>query len=104
MKNIPLFVIKIEQKDNYTFSIQWNDGSVQDFRLCDLQRMCPCARCADENTGKPLLDPQSISDDVKAVFIRNVGRYGLRIQFTTGCSMGIFSFDRLHQMKRIKHA
>lgn len=95
-----LFVRKIWQKDNHTFSIQWNDGVIQDFRLCDLQRSCPCAHCSDEITGKPLLDSKIIPDDVKAVFIRSIGRYGLRIQFTSGCSTGIYSFDRLRKMKR----
>lgn len=97
--NTPLFVRQIWQKDNYTFSIQWNDGLTQDFRLCDLQRNCPCAHCADEITGRCLLDPKTVSDDVKAIAIRSIGRYGLRIQFTSGCSTGIYSFDRLRKMK-----
>jgi DUF971 family protein len=93
--NQVLFVRQICQKDNYTFSIQWNDGLIQDFRLCDLQRNCPCAHCTDEMTGQRLVDPKTVSDDVKAIVIRSVGRYGLRIQFTSGCSTGIYSFDRL---------
>lgn len=97
--SIPLFVSQIWQKDNYTFSIKWDDGRVQDFRLCDLQRHCPCASCIDEVTGKRLLDPQMVSDDVRAIIIRSVGRYGLKVQFTSGCSHGIYSFDRLRQMK-----
>ena len=92
------YPVKIWQKNNVFFSIEWSDGKVQDFRLSDMQRNCPCANCADEITGKPLLDPQSVSDDVRAVVIRSVGRYGLRIQFTSGCSMGIFGFDRLKKI------
>lgn len=95
-----LFVTQIWQKNNHIFSIQWNDGLVQDFRLCDLQRNCPCAHCADEITGQRLLDPQTVSDDVRAVVIRSVGRYGLRIHFTSGCSTGIYSFDRLRKMAK----
>ena len=95
-----LFVTQIWQKNNHIFSIQWNDGLVQDFRLCDLQRNCPCAHCADEITGQRLLDPRTVSDDVRAVVIRSVGRYGLRIQFTSGCSTGIYSFDRLRKMAK----
>lgn len=98
MSNPSTCVSKIWQKNDYTFSIQWGDGAVQDFRLSDLQRNCPCARCSDENTGKPLLDPHSVPDDVRATVIRSVGRYGLRIQFTSGCSTGIFSFERLRNL------
>jgi DUF971 family protein len=94
-----LFVSKIWQKNNTTFSIEWNDGEIQDFRLCELQRVCPCANCVDEVTGQPLLDPQTVSDDVRAVVIRSIGCYGLQVQFTAGCSKGIYSFDRLRRMK-----
>jgi DUF971 family protein len=96
--NTPLFVRQIWQKDNYTFSIEWNDGHTQDFRLCDLQRNCPCAHCTDEMTGKRLVNPNNVPDHVKAIVIRSIGRYGLRIQYTSGCSMGIYSFDRLRKM------
>ncbi len=95
----PLFVRQIWQKNNDTFSIEWNDGHIQNFRLCDLQRQCPCAHCTDEITGKRLVDPKTVPHDVRAVVIRSVGRYGLRIQFTSGCSTGIYSFDRLRNMK-----
>lgn len=92
-----LFICQIWQKNSYTFSIEWNDGEIQDFRLCDLQRECPCAHCTDEITGKRLLDLQTVADDVKAVTIRSVGRYGLRIHFTSGCSTGIYSFNQLRK-------
>jgi ATP-binding protein involved in chromosome partitioning len=96
--NIPIFIRQIWQKNNYVFSIEWSDGCVQDFRLCDVQRDCPCAHCVDELTGRRLLDSRLISDRVRAVAIRNVGRYALKIQFTSGCSAGIYSFDRLRKM------
>lgn len=95
--SLPHYICKIWQEDNYSFSIEWNDGQVQTFRLSDLQRSCPCANCTDENTGKSLVDPKTVDDNVRAVAIRSVGRYGLRIQFTAGCSTGIFSFDRLRE-------
>lgn len=96
----PLFIRKIWQKDNFTFSIHWSDGMVQDFRLADLQRNCPCALCNDEMTGQRLSHPKSVPDDLRAVVIRSMGRYGLRIQFTSGCSTGIYSYDKLREMHR----
>ncbi len=95
---MPLFICRIWQKDNHIFSIEWSDGQIQDFRLSEVQRNCPCAHCTDELTGKRLLDPQIVSENVKAIAIRSVGRYGLQIQFSSGCSMGIYSFDQLRKM------
>lgn len=98
MKNPPLLIRQIKQKDNYTFSIIWNDGKEQCFRLSTLQRLCPCAQCCDEQTGQRLNNPVGIKDDVRAFHIRNVGRYALKIYFTSGCSTGIYSFDFLRRL------
>jgi ATP-binding protein involved in chromosome partitioning len=91
-------IVKIEQVDNYRFKIEWNDGITHTFLLSDVQKQCPCAACVDEKTGKKVLDPSTIPYDVKASKISNVGRYALRVFFTSGCKNGIFSFDHLYQL------
>ncbi len=96
---IPLFMRRLSQKDNHHFVIEWQDRQEQTFRLSEVQRQCPCANCRDEITGQPLMNPQTVQENVRAITIRQVGRYGLRIQFTSGCSTGIYSFDHLRQMK-----
>lgn len=90
-----IFVNKINQKDNFTFTIEWSDGITQDYRLSELQKKCPCAGCVDETTGKRVCDPALVPDDLRAKRIMSVGRYALRIQFVSGCSHGIYSFDFL---------
>jgi DUF971 family protein len=99
MTNSSLNIHRIWQVNNYTFAIEWNDFSIHEFRLSDLQKLCPCASCVDENTSISPVDPNTILPNVQAIHIRNVGRYGLQIQFTSGCSKGIYSFDQLFQMK-----
>lgn len=96
MKSLPIYVKEIYQKNNHTFSILWSDGSLADYRLSDLQRRCPCAGCVDEVTGLRLSHAKPVDNDVKAITIKNVGRYALKIQFSEGCSTGIYSFDMLH--------
>lgn len=91
-------VRKIKQKDNQTFTIEWNDGKIVDYRLSELQRKCPCANCRDEVTGERLLDPSRIDDNVNAKRVVSVGRYALRVEFTSGCSTGIYSFDMLREL------
>jgi len=103
--NANAFLIKtIAQKDNHIFTIEWADGIAHDYRLSSVQKQCPCAGCNDEITGKKLLDEKSIKEDVRAVRIVNVGRYALRIQFTLGCSNGIYGFDMLRKMVGVHHA
>lgn len=88
----------IEQKDNHTFSVCWSDGVTQHFRLSTLQKHCPCAACVDEATGKRLTKPEKIDAHLKAVSLKSVGRYALKITFTSGCSSGIYEFDYLRKL------
>lgn len=89
----------VRQKDEHTLWITWEDGNEKLIRFCELQKTCACARCVDENTGERLLNPQSIKEDVQAASMRVVGNYGLQIQFTSGCSTGIYSFESLKNME-----
>ena len=98
MKDPLVLIRKIFQKDQYRFTIEWTDGKIIDYRLSDLQRQCPCAKCRDEKTGRYLVDPAVIDENVEAVKIESVGRYGLRIDFTSGCSRGIYSFLFLRRL------
>lgn len=100
MNESSILINGIQQKDNYTFSIEWSDGQVNDFRLSTLQKLCPCAGCIDEQTGKRRKDAKSLDENVRAERIVSVGRYALRVYFTSGCSTGIFGYDMLRQISK----
>lgn len=87
--------LQLSWKDDFTFCIQWEDGKTTEHRLSHLQRQCPCAGCVDEKTGRRV--DKEVRDNVKATSIRNVGRYALSIQFTEGCSNGIYSYQMLRK-------
>jgi DUF971 family protein len=89
------FIQRIAQKDQYTFTIEWTDGKISEYRLSDLQRHCPCAACRDEKADRASVD----LEEVQAVSIESVGRYALRIDFTQGCSKGIYSFSLLRTLE-----
>ncbi len=69
-----------------------------EYRLSDVQKICSCALCRDERTGEALVDESQIDPNVCAKKIVNVGRYALKIEFTSGCSKGIYPFERLYGM------
>jgi len=81
---------KLFQKDNHTFIIEWSDGNIDEYRLNKLQAHCPCAKCQ--------LGSSSSDEDVRAIDLVSMGRYALKIQFTSGCSSGIYSFEYLKQI------
>lgn len=101
MKPAPALLVKrIEQIDPYTFMIEWSDGKKGSYRLSDMQKICPCAGCVDERTGCRISDPKSVPETLQATKITSVGRYALRIFFTSGCNNGIFGFDVLHDLAK----
>jgi DUF971 family protein len=91
---------KIEQIDNHNFLLTWNDGIISAYRLSTLEKNCPCAHCIDEMTGKRRSSPSLIDENVKALKIQNIGRYALKVHFTSGCSTGIYDFDLLRNLSK----
>ncbi|MBA3602716.1 MAG: DUF971 domain-containing protein [Parachlamydiaceae bacterium] len=96
-----LAIRQIKQIDNHHFQIEWNDGAMITYHLKKLQKNCPCAGCVDESTGirrSTALPKSLISEEVRARSINSVGRYALKVQFTSGCSAGIYDFAMLRTL------
>jgi DUF971 family protein len=83
-------VKEIKQIDNQTFTIIWTDEKMSLFKLSFLQGKCPCSFC--------LKGCNNVEEEVKAFRIKSVGSFALRIDFTSGCSKGIFTFPFLREL------
>lgn len=88
-----LFLKSIKQLDNSSFAILWSNGQECRYRLSDLQQKCPCAQCTEARANGKVIQ---VSATAKAKRITSVGRYAIRVDFSTGCSNGIFDFDYLY--------
>jgi ATP-binding protein involved in chromosome partitioning len=64
-----------------------------------LRLACPCAECVEEMTGRPLLDPDRVPADLRPLRIDLVGAYGIRVTWSDGHNTGIYTFDRLREMR-----
>ena len=89
-KTANMSIQSIKQVTDSSFMIEWSNGSILHYPLSLLQKHCPCAACAE---GKKPNDPA-----VRAYKIRNVGRYAIQIDFSSGCSKGIYDFDMLYNI------
>lgn len=87
-----ILIREISQITNHDFQIIWSDGAVNVFRLSDLQKRCPCARCHGSK------EEIAYNEDVRARKISSVGNYAIRIDFMEGCSRGIFTFHFLRNL------
>lgn len=78
--------------------VVWSEPDhVGRFAVRALRLACPCAVCVDEISGRPLLDPDSIPDDVRADRIELVGGYAMRVRFSDGHGSGMQTFRWLFE-------
>lgn len=68
------------------------DGMTAFFPAKTLQKFCPCVKC---NT-----QPEEVNPLAKVLQIEGVGRYAIRMKFSSGCTKGIFPFALLRRLMR----
>lgn len=85
----------LTQTDPHTIKIEWKDGMMRYHRLSDLQKLCPCAGCVDEVTHLRRSTAPQVAENVEVLSLRSVGRYAIKIQFSSGCSNGIYDLASL---------
>ena len=88
----------LEQIDEATLGITWQDGHKSRYKTRDLRLKCPCAQCVDENTGKVVLVSKLVPLDVRPVSINPTGRYALRFNWSDGHDTGIYTFKLLRDL------
>ena len=84
-------------EDGQRLRIVWGDGHVSEYRPRALRLICPCAGCVEEMTGRPLLNPAAVPEDVMPEAIHYVGRYALRFRWSDGHETGIYPWDLLRR-------
>lgn len=89
--------IKAKRADG-VLQITWPDGRVVCYPFKGIRIACACASCVDEFTGKRLLDPASIPDDIGIESMALVGAYAVRIRWTDGHDTGLYTWERLRSI------
>jgi ATP-binding protein involved in chromosome partitioning len=78
-------------------TLNWVDGHTTAYNARDLRLACRCAECIEETSGKQLIDPASVSTNIRAKRIELVGQYAMLIEWSDGHSTGIFNFRDLRR-------
>jgi ATP-binding protein involved in chromosome partitioning len=89
---LPLEIVGIKRPE---VEIVWEDDHRSVYRARDLRLACRCASCIEEMTGRALLDPGRVPDDVIADQIHLIGQYAIGIFFSDGHQTGIYNFNDL---------
>jgi len=82
----------------FLLRIRWKDGAVTEHPARSLRLACPCASCIEEGTGKQLLDPATVAQDILLLSVELVGRYALAFVWSDGHKTGIFAFPLLRRL------
>ena len=90
--------VEITREGEHDVAILWKDGHRSSYSGRFLRLACPCAECIEEMTGRPLLDPDSVPEDVHPVRIDAVGHYAIQITFSDGHGTGIYTYESLRKM------
>ena len=83
---------------NGEVGVVWSDGHESYFNGQALRCACGCAKCVDEVTGRKMLIDSNVPEDVQALAIHPVGRYGLSVEWSDGHDTGIYAFKTLRKM------
>ena len=65
-------------------TFKWTDGHETTYAARDLRLACRCASCIEETSGRPLLDPKTVPDTIRAKHIELVGQYAVSFEWTDG--------------------
>jgi DUF971 family protein len=82
-------------RGEHHIEITWDDDHKGSYPARDLRLRCQCAQCRDEMTGLPLLDPDTVPEDISPLQVSLVGSYAIRIDWNEGHSTGIYTYDFL---------
>ena len=77
---------------------RWGGGREVAVPAKVLRDFCPCAECVEEGTGRKLLDPATIPDDLRVEEMNAVGNYAIQIRWSDGHSTGLYSWDTLRRV------
>ena len=89
--------IAITRRDDGVL-IEWDGaGHRALFPARALRLACACAECVEEMSGRRLLLPESVAEDIRPLRLQLVGGYGLKVDWSDGHNTGIYTFDALRR-------
>ncbi|MFN9718332.1 MAG: DUF971 domain-containing protein [Planctomycetota bacterium] len=86
-------------KDKRVLELVWDDHDVAHLPFRRIRQKCRCAVCIDEFTGKQLLDPESVPEDLGLIDISLCGNYALRIRWSDLHDSGLFTWNHLRSIE-----
>ena len=78
-----------------TITLKWPDGHETKYPARMLRLACRCAGCVEETSGRQLLEPAKVPENVRARAINLIGQYAISFEWSDGHTTGIYNFRDL---------
>ncbi len=75
--------------------IRWGPDHIGRYSNKLLRTSCACAQCVDEMTGRRILDPDTVQEDIEITDMQLVGNYAVKFSFSDGHNTGIATWAHL---------
>ena len=98
MLAVPMDPKSVNTTETDELEIVWKDDAVSRYSPRQLRLACPCAQCVEEWSGKRLLDPGKVPENILLLNTDLVGRYALTFKWSDFHETGIFSFEMLRKL------
>ena len=88
---------RLERGDS-AMELTWSDGTENSVDYRTLRYWCPCTKCGPRRGAQDLVE--LLQGEVAAYpqempTVKTVGGYALHFEWSSGCSSGIYRFERL---------
>ncbi len=84
--------------DMNKITLKWSDNESISISNRLLRESCDCALCVDEMTRKPILNIDTIPNDIHAKEISTIGNYAILVNWSDGHNTGFFPFNTIRQL------
>ncbi len=85
-------------QDEGLLEIEWTDDRIRRYPYKFLREECRCAQCVDENTGRRILDPDSVPHTIRPEHVSFTGNYALKFTWNDGHNTGLYTWDHFEEM------
>ncbi|MCH2201318.1 MAG: DUF971 domain-containing protein [Fuerstiella sp.] len=86
-------------RDAAVLEIIWAENEVSRLPFRLLRQSCRCAMCIDEFTGRQILDPNSVAEDIQINDVSLTGNYALKFVWSDKHDSGLYTWTHLHNLQ-----
>jgi Mrp family chromosome partitioning ATPase/DUF971 family protein len=95
---------QVSFKPGAGIEVRLADAATGTIHPAALRRVCSCANCVEEFSGRQILKPEDVAENVYPLRMQPMGNYAIAIQWSDGHSSSIYPYEVLLEMSGLKPA